>query len=69
MARAEEPFQALVRIVLNERKVAAKAVLQGSWTGAEDAKEMIGRYKAMEWLLAEMETIAGPGTHFAEIDV
>lgn len=69
MPRIEEPFMRLVRSVQRLRKTAADTLSHGQWTGAEEARELVGRVLALDEVLSEMQTISGPGTNFGEEDM
>ena len=65
----EEPFNRLVRKVQEERAQCARALVVGQWKTEAEARELVGRIAALDFVLEEMEHIAGPGTHFGERDL
>ena len=65
----EEPFNRLVQKVQDERAQCARDLVVGQWKTEAEARELVGRIAALDFVLEEMEHIAGPGTHFGERDL
>ena len=65
----EDPFNRLVRNVQEERAQRARDLIVGQWENEARARELVGRIAALDFVLEEMEHIAGPGTHFGERDL
>ena len=65
----EEPFNRLVRKVQEERAQCARDLVVGQWKTEAEARELVGRVSALEFVLEEMRTIAGPGTDFGEVEL
>jgi hypothetical protein len=65
----EEPFNRLVRTIQEERNQRARDLVVGQWKSESEARELVGRIAALEFVLEEMRNIAGPGTDFGEVEL
>jgi hypothetical protein len=65
----DEPFIRIVKFAQTERRERIQALAAGQWQGEAEARELVGRIASLDAILHEMETVAGPGTHFGEADL
>lgn len=67
--RREDPFQVIVRKVRERRIEHAQELAIGKWTGEPQARELVGRIKALDDIESEMTKLTAPGSHYTETDV
>lgn len=67
--RREEPFQVLARKIRERRIEHAQELAIGRWDGEAQARELVGRIKALDDIESEMTKLTAPGSHYSETDV